>query len=377
MASAEPVWVNQPGDYSGDTWHIGGAMVVDPRIRVFQTVSECEHARTRSVQAAAFYSAIGFGDRVDAVSTRDLTEGLRLRCASERVIYNRRNVACASDNLRQQGLTPRVLFVYQATSVILANVAATSREATVALLTEAFAADFPKCLPDAAAQITDTVQSLPDRALVVIGRYAKYHHGYNASREVLDTCTRVAAEVGRKLVLFADRNNKLARAALGDLHITCVDPYDVHSSANRIAGTPHIDMRATAYFWQMLRSHGGDCLVIGGRSGSTDIAAYMGMRVVEWDTFNPHDPESLRLSRMAPGLCSTLHIDRNEGWRSSSDHFVRLSNGRTEVCRIKPIELLTGLCTREFRDVWVKHESGCEELVLLPGWWQKAPQRAT
>jgi hypothetical protein len=72
--------------------------------------------------------------------------------------------------------------------------------------------------------------------------------------------------------------------------------------------TGFADKRRTAYFWkevsQLKQVHG----LIGGRSGSMDIAAFMGMNAFSWDENLPKDVQYLRLLQTYP-IMSIGHVD--------------------------------------------------------------------
>lgn len=249
-------WINQPGDYSGDTWHIAAALVTKPELGVFQTVStKTQDSQTRSKQARAFYASIGLYSQIDSiVFEEDLANGLKLSKARDRVIYNRRNVLKAAEELQLRGITGKVHYVYQATSVVLDQLVHRGRKNLFQTLRSRFSLNFRDQYPEAAQKIENVVARIPKYALLVICRNAKYHPFYNASKELVTEFISIARCVGRDVVLVADATNEDVKCMADYHHIDIVDHYNVHPSINNVWGTPYIDMRATAYFWNTLYS---------------------------------------------------------------------------------------------------------------------------
>ncbi len=368
MTGSPSIWLNQPGDYSGDSWHIAGAMLLDPRIGVVQTVGKEGPSSSRPRQARAFYERLGLADRVRSFDVEDLASGLRLSRSTDRVVYNHRHVDRASECLRSIGVCPETLFVYQATAALVAAAACDDHGAGLDRLAREFVGSFPVRLPEAAARVDAGIRNLPRRALFIIGRYAKYHRHFNASPATIEALVRIAADSDREPVLFADASNPEAQGAALRHRVRLFDPYDVHPSANHVDGTPHVDMQVTTYFWSALRRHCSDCLVVGGRSGSTDVASFMGMRVVEWDRFDALDPESLRLARMAPAFCSTLDIPAVDQWHGKGEYLVSRDGRHEELQTMSALEVATALSRREIETARVPHVSRVPEYVQLPHW---------
>lgn len=101
--------------------------------------------------------------------------------------------------------------------------------------------------------------------------------------------------------------------------------------------------------------------MLGGRSGSVDVVAYLGFRVAEWDAFDQEDPESLRLARMAPDLCSTIHLSRTDSLEFNADYWVRTPSGKEQRTSFSARAALHAFL--EGSDVRVIHKSGVEDFV--------------
>jgi len=123
-----------------------------------------------------------------------------------------------------------------------------------------------------------------------------------------------------------------------------IDLFD--SDGKSQAKQKFVDKRRTAYFWKKVSElqlqhevHG----LIGGRSGSMDIAAFMGVNAFSWDEYNQRDEQVLRLLQTYP----LMHIGyvapdkkNKEGSYEGLDFFplnTWLSTGRSRV-RPPPVD---------------------------------------
>lgn len=302
-------WINQPGNYTGDTWHIGAALILQPDLHVIQTVMDA-HA-PHAQQARTFYRDLGIDPAriVTCPTTDNLEAGLRLSRPIHRVRYNDLNVKLARRHLRGIfDMEPTVLPVYKATSIYLN--ASTNDPAATTSLRNLFTAHLERGHPDVVAQIRRTVDAMPPNAVLIIGRYARYMADFNADDAKVAAIAERARSHGRPCCLVADSESGEAQNFARRFELPIADPYHLHRHIDCIENTGRVDMCGTATFWKLLSSPGRDHIVIGGRSGSVDAAAYLGLNVVEWDMFHPCDPESYRLAIMAPRLCSTLALSR-------------------------------------------------------------------
>ena len=100
--------------------------------------------------------------------------------------------------------------------------------------------------------------------------------------------------------------NHLVKTAAVDVH-PCLDLRDW----NWLTGSDVADERARAYFWRCVIDYATRNAIpvklVGGRSGSTDLPAFMGMDVLCWDECHVWNPEYLRLLITAPILLQVTH----------------------------------------------------------------------
>lgn len=354
------IWINQPGNYSGDTWHIAAAMSLCDTISLVQTVHKRDSKTAQ--QARAFYSDIGInGSRVLMVPLdRDLEQGLHLSQVASRVEYNHRHKQTAYDALQQYGYAEAELYyVYQATGLYLRE--AHRNQHSPETLSDAFTKSLVKEYPDAVSAIESRAREIPPNAVLIIGRYAQYLREYDADYSRTSIIVDQAYRHGRPCCLVADASNANAKKISNQLNMTLIDPYSVHKDIDSVSGTKRVDMRGTACFWKYLAQNGRQNLVIGGRSGSVDIAAYLGLDVIEWDVFNADDPESLRLAYMSPSICSTINISKDTGFDHMSHYLVGSS-----CCTNRTIEMSAQTAMHyalKGNRVTVVHESRMQEYV--------------
>ncbi len=326
------IWINQPGNYSGDTWHIAAAMSLSDSISLVQTVHERD-CRTAQ-QARTFYHDIGINNSrvlmVPLVSTLDCD--LRLSRVADRVKYNYRHIQAASDALQKQGCAKtNICYAYQATALYLQ--AAHQKQFASETLKNVFTESLVKENPEAVLEIEKRARAIPSNAVLIIGRYANYLKEYDADCARTSTIVELAHSHGRPYCLIANESADATKTA-NLFNIAVIDPYCLHKDINNVRDTGRVDMRGTAYFWRCLAQKGRQNLVVGGRSGSVDIAAYLGVEVVEWDVFNADDPESLRLANMSPSMCSTVNISKDTEFDHKSHYLVESScctDGPTEM----------------------------------------------
>lgn len=360
------MWLNQPSDYSGDTWHIAAAMVVNSAVGVCQTVSQpIPDAESQARRAQRFYGSIGFDDRVRCFRTpENLRDGLQLRLAPDRVEYNERNMALARTQLAQANERGQLLYVYQATALVMNALPVLGRNGLIGRLSHGLCQGFDHRSLGAAA-IGELVETIPKSAIVVVGRYGGYHRRYNADLPLLREIREVALATNRQAILIADRDTEAAQSAQHELGIVIIDPYHVHSNLTTLADPRYVDMRSVAYFWRVLASARPTVTVVGGRSGATDIAAFMGARVMQWDHCDPEDPESLRLRSMCNGLCSTLEFKGHERLRSVDEYAIHNNDGSVERCSMSAREAIVGVATGRFQNVCAKCESALGPYVVV------------
>jgi hypothetical protein len=362
------IWLNQPGDYSGDTWHIAAALLLNPNLRVFQTISDAQReACSHSLKARAFYASIGLGDRVDVLSIPgDLGARLRQSRVTDRIYYNLKNVKAAEEKLRQRGIVGEVLPAVEATRFLLRAIRQRGADNICTKVRDAFCRDFAELFPAAADQIRQLADSVPERSLLIIGRYATYHQHYNAGAEVLFRLVRIAQQTHREPVMIADRQIDLAIQETKDLRIRWIDPFAMHPSVQGVWGTRFVTQQSTAYLWRLLGENSRDRVVVGGRGGFTDIAALMGMRVVQWDSFDFLDPESRRLANMSPALCSTIDTSGPEGWDGRRKIHVRQSGGKENIAAMATTDAMRRFCADEFKHAIVEFDSeGAKKMTVV------------
>ncbi|MDY0148939.1 MAG: hypothetical protein RBT03_02490 [Kiritimatiellia bacterium] len=356
-------WINQPGNYSGDTWHIAAAMASSPDISVIQTVMPRDIKTAR--QARAFYRDIGISSAriLCHFTDEDIESDLRLSRVQDRVKYVERNRAMAEDYLMSSGREGHIpLHVYKATCICMNKISHMGSATFRKYIQSTFTASLASTMPHTVTGIRRITNAISPQTVLVVGRFAKYLKDYDASCERTMSIVNHARSAGRSCRLLADTSSAECRKVSSECNLEVTDLYDLHEDTNDVDGTGRVDMRATATFWHQLAEPNRNHVVIGGRSGSVDAAAYLGMAVAEWDVFNPEDPESLRLANMAPDLCSTINISRDDGFAHNS-HYRRLSSAG-ECNEIAMAAHSAFDCVLSGETVSVIHESQMHNYVI-------------
>ena len=319
--SSGPLYLSHPGDYTGDTWHAAAAMVLNPRVRVALTVSNDSKEVETAPSINTFYDAIGLGNRCDRMT------GVKLEKISGKP--NGKPKAYQHRNSAQTKLELPVGLIYQSTSVILREIAIRGPQEVRVRLQEGLCAGLSELQEQEIKRRANTwlnslFSSKQDITTVVLinGRMEGYNpqHNLDADRlaEIADAVSRVPGAyflvMGNRFKLRKDGVPSWITAAHprkldvpGNAQAPVEDLFDVVGISGELDR-----WRGTAAFWREVANskYGLEKQVkfVGGRSGSTDIPAFMGVDVLSWDHFLPDDIEYLRMRITAPDLMRVCHL---------------------------------------------------------------------
>ncbi|RKH72470.1 hypothetical protein D7X55_08110 [Corallococcus sp. AB049A] len=316
-----PLYISHPGDYTGDTWHAAAAMVLNPRVRVVLTVSNDSKEVETAPSIDAFYHAIRLGDRCERVT------GVKLEKVEGKV--NGKPKAYQHRNTTQTRLGLPVGLIYQSTSVILREIATQGLADVRTRLQLGLCADLSdeqeRKIKRRAKEWLDNLFSSREGITTVVlinGRMEGYNPQHNLDADRLkDIATAVSQVPGAYFLVMGNR----FKLQSGDAPkwLTEAHPRKLEAPSNTqspvedlfdVAGIgSQLDRwRGTAAFWREVANsaYGREKRVkfVGGRSGSTDIAAFMGVDVLSWDHFLPDDIEYLRMRVTAPDLMRVCHL---------------------------------------------------------------------
>ena len=277
-----------PGNYSGDSWHIAAAMLLDPTIRVVIPTKAAGDFDAITNQTIAFLRAAGIAEdrilRDNSLSRYQMVSQGQAAAAARDVI----------ERVEAAGANPVTGWTFASTSVIADAIANLGAAAVQQQLRAGFAADPGDGRYDAALA---TIAAAQPCVIINMRRGVGGNHPqHNITQEILDQiCARAQAahlnvvRVGG----YQDERNTPGAQWMRDL-----DPARYGPVVEIFPAGQRVDRRATAYFWsrvQALQAAGQVSGIIGGRSGSLDVAAFMGLRTFCWDIQNAGDHEYARL----------------------------------------------------------------------------------
>ncbi|WP_437512960.1 hypothetical protein [Sorangium sp. So ce1099] len=117
------------------------------------------------------------------------------------------------------------------------------------------------------------------KCLLLNMRLGGYHPEHDVTEGIYRQLQRLARRHGWTLVCAGKPPAEWIR-----LPGVTVKTLDVYSDADLGSGMPtEVDMRQTAYLWSLVADCGEVVGIVGGMSGSLDIAAYMGVKTFCWD----------------------------------------------------------------------------------------------
>ncbi|RKH12082.1 hypothetical protein D7V97_09415 [Corallococcus sp. CA053C] len=315
------LYLNQPGDYTGDTWHVAAAMVLNPRVRVLLTVSSDSKEVETAPAIAGYYEAIGLGQRVQRYTGVKLEKVGSVNGKPK--AHQHRDTAV----MKVGGEQP-VGLIYQSTSVILREIATQElprvRERLQLGLCAGLSDSQEREIQRRANAWLEQLFSSEDiqTVLLINGRMERYNPQHNLDEERFDIIKEAVLRVpgahflvmGNRFALKKEGTPAwLKKAHERRLPVPGNDQEAVEDLFDLVGVGHDLDRwRGTAAFWREVANSkwGREKRVkfVGGRSGSTDIAAFMGIDVLSWDHFLPEDIEYLRMRVTAPDLMRVCHL---------------------------------------------------------------------
>ncbi len=350
--AVEPiVYINMPADYSGDIWHVAAALVVDCRVHVVftrQTKAETSKDMTTMAKARAFFLSIGIPEsRMEVIDIEPFEVSAKVADTKiremaldvdeseiKRDIYTARSHQERAKAAKGQP----VHAVYSSTCIWTDAINAKSRADVLDAIKAAFIRDFEKNHPDEAAAIRQRIAEVTAGAagfVFVNMRMANYHPEDNTSFWIYNAAAATVNSLKTRkirLIRVGSFNPKDKTHAsedgkwMKDLVNEVVDIYNFCRLPSGLA-----DMQSVAYFWAQVASLDGCIGVLGGRSGSSDIAGLMGNRLLCWTICRPVDPGYQRQHLMVGKIMSLIDCDANNPKYSSSKPHYTLDDQWTKV----------------------------------------------
>ncbi len=213
-----------------------------------------------SNQFLYFYSDCGFTDRVLAWALESTVpqQGQQIFSASRlHLLSERGNVIC--------GMT------FSATSVLMRAVELRGIDAVRQTLKESF---LYRLTEQETSTIEERARSIGSRRCLLLNmRIGGYHPEHDVTPALYAQIKAAADVLGLHLVRIGGPHDWVTDGS-GHLNVYTASPANF---------ARQVDLRHTAYLWHVVSEMPNVVGIIGGMSGSLDIAAYMGVRAACWD----------------------------------------------------------------------------------------------
>jgi hypothetical protein len=312
------IYLNHPGGYSGDVWHLVAALVLDSRVRVIMTIGSDAKELEVSPGLLDYYESLGLRHRIIVYRETGNISGKRQPWYVDETPVGKadasqhRSFAEHSLNKDAKQARGRVHWVYSSTSVIMRAVERLGRAEAIKRLQEALRGRLSEeqsgiIATEARKVLATCGVGRGKKVLFINVRDAKYNseHDLDAGRLRL---ILQGAKARNATVYLLGRKPEWLKSYIKQQPEAFAGHFDVFD-IKKLLKTPACEQQITACFWAVMAQEGGaDIGFVGGRSGSTDIAAFMGFRVLCWDIFDCANPEYLRLRITAPVLLQLTHI---------------------------------------------------------------------
>jgi hypothetical protein len=307
---AEPVlpsakyYFNLPGNMTGDIWHLAAAMsltehfgseaainTLKTAIGVVKTKNGDGKYEQRSPALVDFLTALDLPvKQVDVPSNMS-----RPTVAAGHVekSLNERIAARVDRKAKKVGRYDRQQVIDQkiSTTILMDHVRRSGRPAVIRFLREKFTANLAlqdmQHMDQKVLQIEQAIRKQGGKQVILLNRRSG---DVNKQHNTTDGIENQLKE------LAAQKNMFVLGVATPDYKPGDIDLFDSQS----LRKNEFVDKRRTAYFWKRVSELPGVYGLIGGRSGSMDIAAFMGMNVFSWDENRPDDEQYLRLLQTYP-----------------------------------------------------------------------------
>ncbi|HEY4243120.1 MAG TPA: hypothetical protein VGM88_25080 [Kofleriaceae bacterium] len=295
-----------PARGTGDIWHAAAFTLAHKaygdgtKVKIVIAVNlRSKQDKAAAPGLVALMTAVGLEAETEVIRTR--VKGPRRSAALARLRERvDRDIAGAADKVHDQKATTTMLMAYILKHGVEA-VTQTLREGFTANATAEERVWVEARVEEIRAHVLAEREKAkdPKRQLLILNRRAGHENKQH------NTTKGLADQVGG---LADEHHLSVMGMATGVYQAGDIDLFDSQAAA-KPANT--VEKRRTALLWSRLADlqragyiHG----VIGGRSGSMDIAAFMGMNAFSWDENKPEDENYLRLLQTHP-IMSIGHVE--------------------------------------------------------------------
>ncbi|WP_257449616.1 hypothetical protein [Archangium lipolyticum] len=325
-------YFNLPGNMTGDIWHLAAAMsltehfgsdaaidTLKTAIGVVKTTKGNGKYEQRSPALVDFLSALELPvKQVEVPSNKSrpqVAAGHVEKALNTRIEerYDRKTKKFGKYD-RQQVIDQKI-----STTILMDHVRRVGKRAVITFLQEKFTANLSvqdmQHMDRKVLQIAQAIKKHGGKQVVLLNRRSG---DVNKQHNTTDGIEKQLEE------LAAKRNMFVLGIATPDYKPGDIDLFDTQT----LHKNEFVDKRRTAYFWMKVSQLPGVHGLIGGRSGSMDIAAFMGMKVFSWDENRPNDEQYLRLLQTYP-LMSIGFVDETS--KNTADAYESLLPGPVSV----------------------------------------------
>lgn len=266
-----------PGNYSGDSWACVAAMVLDPTIHVVLAAKDkVDKKMTRYDEIAKQFSDFAQQAIEDAKDRLLVSEGGMGQHGNAREVAKQAGLAI--EKHKSKGADPLVGWTFSSTSVVMRAAEMKGLDELRKKLVDAFTAK---------SKSHDTlVKRIKDYGPCVLLNMrvgvSGNHPQHNMTQTIYKQLKKQIKNAGFKIVrigTYQGAKETPGAKWMEDLQEEGEDGIliDFFEPGGRA------DRRHTAYFWSEVAKLSNVFGVMGGRSGSLDIAAFMGVRAFCWD----------------------------------------------------------------------------------------------
>lgn len=330
-------FICQPGSFTGDVWHVAAAMALDEDVKTIVVVGKQDWKITRkSLQFRKFYEDIELDSQVEIYQA----PGMNKQVTPEYLLGRAQKYAVSKEWCAKED----ILLPYSSTSILIRAIQRKGVKPVVECLQKCFVKGLSdKQKKSVQKKVADL--DIQGPSILVNMRCAHYNFEHNITRLIFEQICAAAARsklgVIRAGVFEPGNENHLKYGAW--MKEVAHKELDIYNSKGKEKPEP-VDQRETAYMWQLLAEDKNVRGIVGGRSGSLDIAAFMGVRTFSWDIVNVKDAEYVRMFMAYP----LMSIGRRYGTKNDKQPGDLLKNyglepGALEVWMwgLHPVEVHT------------------------------------
>lgn len=303
-------YMSLPTNYSGDRWHVGIAMALDPSLKLVligkrdvQSNADSRYIKIGKQTKELISALIGEDDFKNRSKRLHLDPNIQM--VSKKTINKKFKEfidAEIKDKTEQEKINIKMnaKSQYASTSIIMHVMETKGVEPVLNQIKQLFSQAAERLPTDRKQAIEARLEPLKEveQCVLVNMRCAHYNLEHNITLPILNQIQEVSNAQGVTVVPVGIYDYVNPGHRKHEEWLQKIDGLDIYGVRKHIQGQSleNNDIE-TAYFWLRLAEKYGEKVkgYLGGRSGSTDIAAFLGIRTLSWDKLNCEDPQFVRL----------------------------------------------------------------------------------